>query len=177
MSHAARSGDSELAENLLRFFVEKGLKSAFAACLYVCYSLLSPDVVLELGWRNGLTDLMMPFMIQSSRQTRNRIMELERKEAERQKREEDAQKKGESHSSFDASANPVLAAQGFGMLALPAPTADPMMGGGMPNPMMGGAMPNPMMGGGMPGPMMGGMPGPMMDGGMEMPPMNPGANM
>lgn len=31
--------------------------------LYACYYLLRPDLVLELSWRNGLTDFSMPYMI------------------------------------------------------------------------------------------------------------------
>lgn len=31
--------------------------------LYACYDLLRPDLVLELSWRNGLTDFSMPYMI------------------------------------------------------------------------------------------------------------------
>jgi len=165
MVHAAKSGDREIAEDLLRFFVDKELKPCFVACLYTCYDLLRPDVVMELGWRNGLTELMMPFMIQSVRETSLRIETLEKKEAERAKREEEAASKKDNHSAFDpaAATNAMLAPGGFGMLALPPP---PGGMGGMPDPMMmGGAPPmgaDPMGGmGGMPpmgGPMMGGMP-------------------
>ena len=49
---------------LRRYFIEKGEKECFAACLYTCYDLLRPDVVLELSWMNGLTDYSMPYMIQ-----------------------------------------------------------------------------------------------------------------
>jgi len=137
MIHAAKSGDREIAEDLLRFFVEKELKPCFVACLYTCYDLLRPDVVMELGWRNGLTELMMPFMIQSVRETSLRIEALEKKEAERTKREEEAANKKDNHSAFDATAatNAMLAPNGFGMLALPPPPgmgADPMMMGGAP---------------------------------------------
>jgi clathrin heavy chain len=31
--------------------------------LYACYDLIRPDLVLELSWRNGLTDFTMPYMI------------------------------------------------------------------------------------------------------------------
>ena len=170
MVHAAKSGDRDLAEQLLRFFVDRELKPCFVACLYTCYDLLRTDVVMELGWRHGLTELMMPFMIQSVRETTTRLEALERKEAERAKREADASKKGSGPSAFDPSTAAMLAPAGFGMLALPAPPgmggapapmhpgmADPamMMGGqpGMVDPaMMMGALPPdnlpPMMGGG-----------------------------
>jgi len=181
MVHAVKSGDRDIAEDLLRFFVEKDLKPCFVACLYTCYDLLRPDVVMELGWRNGLTELMMPFMIQSVRETTLRIEALEKKEAERTKREEEAASKKDNHSAFDPSAatNAMLAPGGFGMLALPPP---PGMGG-MPDPMggmggMGGAPPmaDPMGGmGGMGG--MGSMGGMGNMGGMGgLPPM-PGSMM
>jgi len=165
MVHAAKSGDRDIAEDLLRFFVEKELKPCFVACLYTCYDLLRPDVVMELGWRNGLTELMMPFMIQSVRETSLRIEALEKKEAERTKREEEAANKKDNHSAFDpaAATNAMLAPAGFGMLALPPPPggmgmgADPMMMGGaapMGDPMggmgnMGGMGGLPPMGGSM----------------------------
>ena len=49
---------------ICRYFIESGEKECFAACLYTCYELLRPDVVLELAWMNGLTDFAMPYMIQ-----------------------------------------------------------------------------------------------------------------
>merc|ERR1712014_572961 len=39
METARDSGNQELAENLLRFFVDQDLKECFAACLYTCYDL------------------------------------------------------------------------------------------------------------------------------------------
>lgn len=130
MTHAAHSGDRDIAEDLLRFFIEKDLKPCFVACLYTCYDLLRPDVVMELGWRHGLTELMMPFMIQTVRETTARIETLEKKEAERTKREEDASKKDNGPSAFDpaSATNAMLAPSGFGMLALPPP---PGMDAGM----------------------------------------------
>ena len=40
--------------------------------LYACYDLIRPDVVLEMSWRNGLTDFTMPYLINLlSQQTRD----------------------------------------------------------------------------------------------------------
>lgn len=64
MEAARSSGSPDVAEELLRFFVQKRDRECFAACLYMCYELLRPDVVLELAWRTGLTDQIMPYMIQ-----------------------------------------------------------------------------------------------------------------
>lgn len=49
---AAESGDTSLAEDLLSFFVNIGDKECFCAALYTCYSLIRPDVAMELAWRN-----------------------------------------------------------------------------------------------------------------------------
>ena len=64
METVAVSSAPELAEELLRWFVEQGEKECFAAMLFTCYDLLKPDIVLEVAWMNKLTDWAMPFMIQ-----------------------------------------------------------------------------------------------------------------
>ena len=51
-------------EALMRYFVEAGDNECFAACLYVCYDLVAPDVVLELAWRSNMMDFAMPYLIQ-----------------------------------------------------------------------------------------------------------------
>ncbi|GIX64752.1 clathrin heavy chain, putative [Babesia caballi] len=57
-----------LAIELARFFVERGLREEFLACLVVNFSLLDPADVLELAWLHRLDlDLMMPFVIQTLR--------------------------------------------------------------------------------------------------------------
>eukprot|EP00479_Gromia_sphaerica_P007612 TRINITY_DN2597_c0_g1_i1.p2 TRINITY_DN2597_c0_g1~~TRINITY_DN2597_c0_g1_i1.p2 ORF type:complete len:120 (-),score=26.10 TRINITY_DN2597_c0_g1_i1:311-622(-) len=77
METAAVSGSADLAEGLLRYFVDHQEKECFAACLYTCFEFIRPDVVLELSWRNNLIDFAMPFMIQTFRQYENRIADLE----------------------------------------------------------------------------------------------------
>eukprot|EP00960_Hanusia_phi_P031210 749147-Hanusia_phi.AAC.5 len=79
MHVAATSQDPELVEQLLRFFVEvrqlvisSGFssraqveaKECFAACLFTCFELVRPDVVMELAWRNNIMDYAMPYVIQ-----------------------------------------------------------------------------------------------------------------
>ena len=49
METAAQSGDAEIAEELLKFFVEQKERECFAACLFTCYDLIKPDVALEVG--------------------------------------------------------------------------------------------------------------------------------
>ena len=94
METAAESKDSEVAEDLINFFVEKGLKDCFAAALYICYDLLRPDVVLELAWRHRLTDHAMPFIIQFTREYVSKVDALEKSNAERTKKEEIKEKEG-----------------------------------------------------------------------------------
>jgi len=99
MDTAAASGDVSLAEELLRFFVsrEDCPKSCFAACLYTCYPLIHPDVVLELSWRYNLMELCMPFMVQTFRQFSTRLESLSTKventeiQAQEQKEKEQKQ--------------------------------------------------------------------------------------
>ena len=62
--HDVQSGDREIADDLLRFFVDEGQRECFAACLYTCYDLVKPDVAMEVAWTNGLMDAVMPFLIQ-----------------------------------------------------------------------------------------------------------------
>jgi clathrin heavy chain len=80
---ANESRETEVAEDLLRYFVENGHKEQFSACLYTCYDLLRADVVLELGWRNGLTDFCMPYMMQTLREYVTKVDVLEKQNAER----------------------------------------------------------------------------------------------
>ncbi|KAF9365590.1 hypothetical protein BGX34_009416 [Mortierella sp. NVP85] len=68
MDTAAESRDTAVAEELLQYFVESGNKECFAACLYICYDLVRPDVVVELSWRHGLTDFAMPYLVQFMRE-------------------------------------------------------------------------------------------------------------
>jgi clathrin heavy chain len=82
METTSDSKDPELAEKMLRFFVEIENKECFAACLYHCYELIHPDIVLELAWRFNLMNLAMPFMVQTMRTMNDRIQKLE-KEAEK----------------------------------------------------------------------------------------------
>lgn len=81
METAAESGKAELAEELIRFFVEskKTPKSCFAACLFTCYKFIRPDVVLELAWRNNLVEFAMPYMVQAFREFSDRLESLEEK--------------------------------------------------------------------------------------------------
>ncbi|KAF8327169.1 clathrin heavy chain 1 [Cantharellus anzutake] len=84
---AAASGSTEVAEDLLSYFVDIGNKECFAAMLYVCFNLLRPDVVMDLSWQHGLNDFYMPYKVQSERTLNEKITQLEREVKERTKRE------------------------------------------------------------------------------------------
>lgn len=74
---ANESQDTEIIENLLRFFCDASEKECFAACLYTCFAHISPDLALELGWVNGYHNFVMPFLIQTFRRTHVRLKTLE----------------------------------------------------------------------------------------------------
>jgi clathrin heavy chain len=78
---AQESADTDIIESLLRFFCSTSEKECFCAALYTCFSHISPDVVLELGWLNGYHNFVMPFFIQNFRQTHKRLKELETRTA------------------------------------------------------------------------------------------------
>ncbi|KRX18795.1 Clathrin heavy chain 1 [Trichinella nelsoni] len=80
---AAESRQSELAEDLISYFLENNLKECFAATLYQCYDLLHPDVILELAWRHDLMDFAMPYMIQVLRELTTTVQTLNEAEAKR----------------------------------------------------------------------------------------------
>ncbi|KAF9962551.1 hypothetical protein BGZ72_003150 [Mortierella alpina] len=83
METAAESRDTSVAEELLQYFVESGHKECFAACLYICYDLVRPDVVMELAWRHQLTDFAMPYMVQFTREYVSKVDRLEKAHEER----------------------------------------------------------------------------------------------
>ena len=86
MEYAAESKNAEVAEvsqsalsvvsvlpsvlsfqDLLAYFLEHKAYDCFAACLFQCYDLLHPDVILELAWKHNIMDFAMPYLIQVRR--------------------------------------------------------------------------------------------------------------
>jgi clathrin heavy chain len=151
METCSQSGDRELSEDLLVYFIEQGKKECFASCLFICYDLIRADVALELAWTNNMLDFAFPYLLQYIREYTSKVDDLVKDRIESQKEE-----KAKEQEQKDVVAQQNMYAQLL-PLALPAP---PGMGG--PPPMGGMGMP-PMGGMGMP---------PM--GGMGMPPMGPG---
>merc|ERR1719423_339162 len=90
MEYAAESKNAEVAEDLLAYFLEHKAYDCFAACLFQCYDLLHPDVILELAWKNNIMDFAMPYLIQVMREYTTKVDRLEESEAARleEKKEE-----------------------------------------------------------------------------------------
>eukprot|EP00931_Biecheleriopsis_adriatica_P053822 TRINITY_DN3159_c0_g1_i5.p1 TRINITY_DN3159_c0_g1~~TRINITY_DN3159_c0_g1_i5.p1 ORF type:complete len:1502 (+),score=433.83 TRINITY_DN3159_c0_g1_i5:139-4506(+) len=141
MDSAMASGNQELTESLLKYFVDNDMKDCFAACLYTCYDLIRPDVALELAWRKGMTDYCMPYLIQVMREYTDRVNALDKK-TQKKEEEEEKQKSAPNDYVPDYMVPSMMGGgmPGFGNLALtagPATMQQPMMGGGM-QPQMGG---------------------------------------
>ncbi|KAL7673889.1 hypothetical protein ACOME3_000169 [Neoechinorhynchus agilis] len=93
MTYVSESGQQDLAESLLRWFADNDLNDCFVACLYHCYHLLRPDIVMELAWSNGFTDIAMPYYIQTLADLTLRVERLELAE----KRREEVEAGDENH--------------------------------------------------------------------------------
>ncbi|KAF9572101.1 hypothetical protein EC968_010354 [Mortierella alpina] len=106
METAAESRDTSVAEELLQYFVESGHKECFAACLYICYDLVRPDVVMELAWRHQLSDFAMPYMVQFTREYVGKVDKLEKAHEERAAKE--------SKEQQQTSETPILGPGGLG---------------------------------------------------------------
>ncbi|TKS81266.1 Clathrin heavy chain 1 [Collichthys lucidus] len=88
MQYASESKDIELAEELLAWFLKEDKKECFAACLFTCYDLLRPDVVLETAWRHNIMDFSMPYFIQVMREYLSKVDKLEASESLRKQEEQ-----------------------------------------------------------------------------------------
>eukprot|EP01133_Synstelium_polycarpum_P006995 gene6995-8126_t len=89
MQSCADSKNAALADDLLTFFVEQGNNAAFAACLYTCYDLVKPDVVLELAWRHNIINHAFPFIIQYVKEVSTKVDLLTEDYKLRQKKQEE----------------------------------------------------------------------------------------
>ncbi|GJV86937.1 hypothetical protein Tco_1530875 [Tanacetum coccineum] len=72
-----------------------GKKECFAACIYVCYDLISPNVVLTLVWLNNMKDFAMPYFCQVFREYTSKVDELEKDKIEAKRKTE--AKENEEH--------------------------------------------------------------------------------
>uniref|UniRef100_A0A7S1G8A3 Clathrin heavy chain n=2 Tax=Bicosoecida sp. CB-2014 TaxID=1486930 RepID=A0A7S1G8A3_9STRA len=109
----ADSRDPELAEALLRYFVDNDEKECFCAALYTCYDLIKPDVALELAWRHRLTDFVMPFVIQYVREVDTRLAELDARTRPDEGKEEEAARAAAEAAAYGYAGPPMLAATAY----------------------------------------------------------------
>merc|ERR1712013_210647 len=93
MEYAAESKNAEVAEDLLAYFLEHKAYDCFAACLFRCYDLLHPDVILELAWKHNIMDFAMPYLIQVMREYTSKVDKLEESENLRVTEEKEAEYK------------------------------------------------------------------------------------
>lgn len=91
METVAESKDKTLAEELMRFIMDKEDKELFAAMLFTCYELIQPDVALELAWRRDLMEFVMPYFIQYVKDLSCRVETVQKKTDDINKREEKQQ--------------------------------------------------------------------------------------
>ncbi|KHG02075.1 hypothetical protein F383_24120 [Gossypium arboreum] len=132
METASQSGDRELAEELLVYFIEQGKKECFASCLFVCYDLIRADVVLELAWINDMIDFTFPCLLQFIRECTGKVDELIKDKIETQK-----EVKAKEQEEKEVIAQQNMYAQLL-PLALPALPMPGMRGGFASPPPMGG---------------------------------------
>ncbi|MQM15758.1 hypothetical protein Taro_048709 [Colocasia esculenta] len=142
METCSQSGDRELSEDLLVYFIEQGKKECFASCLFICYDLIRPDVALELAWMNNMIDFAFPYLLQFIREYTSKVDELLK-----DKMEAVNEVKAKEREEKDLVAQQNMYAQLLPLALPPPPGAAGMGGPGMGGPF---AAPPPMGGMGMP---------------------------
>ena len=105
---AAASAKSDVAEELLNYFVEIGSRECYTATLFVCFDLIRPDAASYLSWKAGLSDATMPYTLTVQRLQSDLLQSLQKQVAELTTK---TVKKEEQENSA-----PILG--GTGMLAL-----------------------------------------------------------
>jgi clathrin heavy chain len=135
METVAESHDPALAEDLIRFIMIMEDKELFAAMLYTCYELVKPDVALEIAWRCGLYEYVMPYFIQFVRDLSLRVDTVQKKTDDIKKKEEKTAEE-QINQPLDIDVGflfpGMMGGAGQGMLSLMPPP------GSMPNMSMGG---------------------------------------
>ena len=128
MEIAAKSGDATIVDELLDYFIDQGNKECFSAALCTCYDLLKPDEVMQKAWLKGLSDWVMPYMIQVMRDMNGKLEILMKDKADRNE-----EKVNEEKERVAAEMNSNLYAQ-LMPAALPAPPMPGMPGYEQPQP-------------------------------------------
>lgn len=88
METVAESRDPALAEDLMRHVMNMQDKELLAAMLYTCYELVKPDVVLEVAWRQGLNEYVMPYFIQFVKDLSSRVEGVQKQTDDIKKKDE-----------------------------------------------------------------------------------------
>ena len=111
---ASTSGDKELADELLAFFVAHGQQDCFGAMLYSCYDLLRPDAVLETAWLNGMLEPAWPYLIQVLRDVTSRLDKLVDSHTEQRvtaaQQQQEAKQQEQQHNAYASLLPPALPA-------------------------------------------------------------------
>ncbi|SPN96592.1 probable clathrin heavy chain [Cephalotrichum gorgonifer] len=115
---AAISGKSEVVEELIRYFVDIGHRECYVGMLYACYDLIRPDLVLELSWRNGLSDFTMPYMIN--------MLSQQTKELSLLKADNEARKAKEKEQVTEDNNAPILGNSRLMITAAPGASTSPV---------------------------------------------------
>jgi clathrin heavy chain len=92
METVSESRDPALAEDLMRYIMEMDDKQLFAAMLYTCYELITPDVALEVAWRSDMMEFVMPYFIQCVKDLSSRVETVQKSTDDIKKKEEKQQK-------------------------------------------------------------------------------------
>mmetsp|Transcript_122 Transcript_122/g.97 ORF Transcript_122/g.97 Transcript_122/m.97 type:complete len:159 (+) Transcript_122:107-583(+) len=138
---ANESADGEIIEKLLRFFCETSEKECFCATLYTCYSHISPDVALELGWINGYHNFVIPFLIQTFKHTHDRLKALEQRTAPKDDSGKTEDEVASNYVGLNGFSNGMLMLENGGMPGMAPPAMGngiDMSGFGVPNGVPGG---------------------------------------
>lgn len=110
---ASTSSKPDVAEDLLRYFVEIGNKECYVATLYTCYELIKQDVVTELSWIHNLNDYTMPYWINVQREQTNALDLLKKDNQDRKAKEKEKEKKEEETPILGAGSR-LMITQGTG---------------------------------------------------------------
>lgn len=89
METVAESKDIAMAEDLMRHIMNMEDKELFGAMLYTCYDLVKPDVALEMAWRCGLQEFVMPYFIQFVHDLSKRVETVQKSTDDIKKKEEE----------------------------------------------------------------------------------------
>ena len=74
MQYASESRNTETDKGLIAWFLEIGKPECFASCLYSCYDLLRPVVIMELAWSHNIMGYAMPYLIQVTREYLTKVI-------------------------------------------------------------------------------------------------------